>query len=114
MVIRIPAPLTASAGLAATVAPSSARAAAWLAVRSHARTSKPARARLAAIGPPVRPVPRNAITRVPERLWFLFGPNGRTASCVVMTLPSGVGPASDGTELHARQGERASPGRVNP
>ena len=62
MVMRIWAPLTASAGLAAAVAPSLMRAAAWLAVRSQARTRKPARARLAAIGPPIRPVPRNAIT----------------------------------------------------
>ena len=38
MVMRIWAPLTASAGLAATVTPSLMRAAAWLAVRSHART----------------------------------------------------------------------------
>ena len=67
MVMRIPAPLMAWAGLAAVVAPSLMRSAARLAVRSQARTAKPARARLAAIGPPIRPVPRNAITGVPVR-----------------------------------------------
>jgi len=67
MVMRIPAPLTASAGLAATTAPSSTSAAAWLGVRSHTRTRNPARARLAAIGPPIRPVPRNAMTGVTVR-----------------------------------------------
>ena len=56
--------------MVATVAPSGTRVAAWLAVRSHARTAKPARAKLAPIGPPIRPVPRNAITgRAVRRLW---------------------------------------------
>jgi hypothetical protein len=64
MVMTIPAPAAASAGLAATAAPSAVSAAAWLAVRSHARTVRPLWARFAAIGAPMRPVPRNAIAGV--------------------------------------------------
>ena len=62
MVMTIVAPWTASAGLLATTAPSVVRASARLMVRFHTRTPKPPRARLAAIGLPIRPVPRKAIT----------------------------------------------------
>ena len=71
MVMTIPAPLTASAGLPATTAPSLARGAARLAVRFQARTAKPPRARLAAIGAPMRPVPRKAMAGVEGGMVFM-------------------------------------------
>ena len=40
---------------------------AWATVRFHTRTANPARARLAAIGAPIRPVPRKATTGVAAR-----------------------------------------------
>ena len=67
IVMTIAAPRTASAGLAATTAPSAAKGSAWATVRFHTRTSKPPRARLAAIGPPIRPVPIKATTGVAAR-----------------------------------------------
>ena len=68
IVMTIAAPLAASAGLAATTAPSAAKGLRHgQTVRSHTRTSKPPRARLAAIGPPIRPVPIKATTGVAAR-----------------------------------------------
>ena len=78
MVMTIAAPRTASAGLLATTAPSAVRASARLMVRFHTRTPKPPRARLAAIGAPMRPVPRNAMA-------------GAVGGMVVMSFPFSVG-----------------------
>ena len=67
MVMTTAASQTACAGLQATTAPSASRASARLTVRFQTRRSKPARARLAAIGPPIRPVPRRATTGLAVR-----------------------------------------------
>ena len=122
MVMRIWAPLTASAGLAATVAPSLTRAAAWLGgavPRPHAETGAGQVGGHRAAHPPGAEERDHRCGRPSA----VAGTGWCDLLCCELggshAIPSGVGAAaaggtrlSDGTKPHVRQGEPASHGRV--